>query len=128
MTVRVAINGFGRIGRSFLRASLGSGADLQIVAVNDLAEPGMLAHMLRYDTVLGPFGEPVTFGPGRLTVGEQEIRTFNAPDPAVLPWQELEIDVVVESTGMFTAGGKARAHLDAGARKVVISVRPRART
>src|SRR3954452_9540514 len=102
MTTRVAINGFGRIGRSFLRAALRRDDDLQIVAVNDLADPATLAHLLRYDTALGPLNVPVDLLDDTIVVGDRKIRAFAERSPANLPWSDLGIDVVVESTGVFT--------------------------
>ena len=121
MTTRIAVNGFGRIGRSVLRASLLREDDLEIVAVNDLADPATLAHLLRYDTVLGRLPERVEVTDDGLLVGGHKIKAFAERDPADLPWAELGIDVVIESTGAFTKAAAARKHLDAGARKVVIS-------
>jgi len=119
--VRVAINGFGRIGRSFLRASVRRAAAFQVVAVNDLAAPEVLAHLLTYDTAYGTFDVPVAADDGDLVVGGRRIAVLASPDPAALPWRDLAIDVVVESTGRFTDATRARAHLDAGARRVLIS-------
>jgi glyceraldehyde 3-phosphate dehydrogenase len=121
MSTRVAINGFGRIGRSFLRATLRRDDDLEIVAVNDLTDPATLAHLLRYDTVLGPLDEPVDVLDDAIVVGGQKIRVLAERDPAALPWRDLDVEVVIESTGVFTKAERAKAHLDAGARKVVIS-------
>lgn len=121
MPPRVAINGFGRIGRSFLRAALLRDAQVEIVAVNDLADPATLAHLLRYDTVLGRLAESVEVTGDGLVVGGRVIKAYAERDPATLPWGELGVDVVVESTGVFTNASAARKHLDAGARKVVIS-------
>jgi glyceraldehyde 3-phosphate dehydrogenase len=121
MTTRIAINGFGRIGRSVLRASLLREDDLEIVAVNDLAEPATLAHLLRYDTVLGRLPERVEVTDDGMLVGGHKIKAFAERDPADLPWAELGVDVVIESTGAFTKAAAARRHLDAGARKVVVS-------
>jgi glyceraldehyde 3-phosphate dehydrogenase len=121
MTTRIAINGFGRIGRSILRGSLLRDDDLEIVAVNDLAEPATLAHLLRYDTVLGRLPERVEVTDDGLLVGGHKIKAFAERDPADLPWAELGVDVVIESTGAFTKASAARKHLDAGARKVVVS-------
>jgi glyceraldehyde 3-phosphate dehydrogenase len=119
--MRVAINGFGRIGRSFLRAGLQRNPSYEIVAVNDLASPETLAHLLTYDSAYGILDVPVVARESSLTIGDHEVRVLSSRDPAALPWRELEVDVVVESTGMFTDAVKARAHLDAGARKVLIS-------
>ena len=119
--MRVAINGFGRIGRSFLRASLQRAAPYEVVAVNDLAAPETLAHLLTYDSAYGILDVPVAAEEGALLVGGRRIAVFSRRDPGELPWRELAVDVVVESTGAFTAAARARAHLDAGARKVLIS-------
>ena len=119
--MRVAINGFGRIGRSFLRASLRRGAPFEVVAVNDLTDPATLAHLLTYDTAFGVLDVPVTAGERSLVVGGREIRVLSSRDPGALPWRDLAVDVVVESTGAFTDAARARAHLDAGARKVLVS-------
>jgi glyceraldehyde 3-phosphate dehydrogenase len=118
---RVAINGFGRIGRNFFRAYLERSPDYEVVAVNDLGDPKTMAHLLRFDSLLGPLDEEVRADSETITVGERRVRALSIPDPAALPWQELEIDVVVESTGRFAQRDKAQAHLDAGARTVVIS-------
>ncbi|RJK94854.1 type I glyceraldehyde-3-phosphate dehydrogenase [Vallicoccus soli] len=119
--MRVAINGFGRIGRSFLRASLRRDAPFEVVAVNDLAPPATLAHLLTYDTAAGVLDVPVAVADGALAVGGRELRVLSTRDPGALPWRELAVDVVVESTGAFTDASRARAHLDAGARKVLVS-------
>ena len=122
MTIRVGINGFGRIGRNFWRAvHAAQGSDIEIVAANDLTSPATNAHLLKYDTVLGTLDVDVTADDDVIRVGDQEIRIFAERDPAALPWGELGIDVVIESTGRFTTGEAARAHLTAGARKVIIS-------
>ncbi|BCJ58038.1 type I glyceraldehyde-3-phosphate dehydrogenase [Micromonospora endophytica] len=121
MTTTVAINGFGRIGRSFFRAVLARKADLRIVAVNDLTDAATLAHLLRYDSILGRLDEEVKVAGNELTVAGHTIRVLAERDPANLPWKALDVDVVVESTGVFTDATKARAHLAAGARKVLIS-------
>jgi glyceraldehyde 3-phosphate dehydrogenase len=118
---RVAINGFGRIGRSFFRASLERAADFEIVAINDLGAPGTMAHLLAHDSVLGPFAEPVRNEGQSLVVGDHEVRALSIPDPADLPWAELEVDIVIESTGRFETREQAGKHLRAGAAKVVIS-------
>ena len=118
---RVAINGFGRIGRNFLRASLERHPDYEIVAVNDLGDAKTMAHLLRFDSVLGSLPEEVRADSDTISVGGRRLRAFSIPEPAALPWRELEIDVVVESTGRFEERDKAQAHLDAGARTVVIS-------
>jgi glyceraldehyde 3-phosphate dehydrogenase len=121
VTTTVAINGFGRIGRSFLRAVLARRADLRVVAVNDLADTATLAHLLRYDSILGRLNEEVKVSGDELSVGSHAIRVFAERDPAALPWAKLNVDVVIESTGAFTDATSARAHLAAGARKVLIS-------
>ena len=121
MSVRVGINGFGRIGRNFFRAARKREADLEIVAVNDLGDAKTMAHLLKYDSVLGPLDEEVEAVDGAIRAGDVELRLLNEKDPAVLPWQDLDVQVVVESTGIFTDREGARKHLDAGAEKVVIS-------
>ena len=121
MTTRVGINGFGRIGRNFFRAFLEQGADLEIVAVNDLTDNKTLAHLLKYDSILGRFGGEVSFDDDGIIVNGKHIKVLAERNPADLPWGELGVEVVVESTGFFTDGEKAKAHLDAGAKKVVIS-------
>jgi glyceraldehyde 3-phosphate dehydrogenase len=121
MTVRVGINGFGRIGRNFYRAVLASGADIEVVAFNDLVDNSVQAHLLKYDTILGRLGLPVTVVEGGIQVGEKLIRSYAEKDPAVLPWGEIGADVIIESTGFFTDGLKAKAHLDGGAKKVIVS-------
>jgi glyceraldehyde 3-phosphate dehydrogenase len=118
---RVAINGFGRIGRNFLRAYLERRPDYEIVAVNDVGKPKTMAHLLEFDSVLGRLPDGVEVGPETITVGELELRAFSIPDPANLPWRELGVDVVVEATGRFEKRDSAKAHLDAGARTVLIS-------
>jgi glyceraldehyde 3-phosphate dehydrogenase len=121
MTVRVGINGFGRIGRNFFRAVRASGADIEIVGVNDLTDNAALAHLLKYDTILGRLDADVTSDESSIKVGDQTIAAFAERDPANLKWGDLGVDVVVESTGFFTDATKARAHVDAGAKKVIIS-------
>ena len=121
MTIRVGINGFGRIGRNFTRALLLSGKDIEIVAVNDLTDNKTLAHLLKYDSILGRLAENVSYDEGSITVGDKKIVALSERDPANLPWGELGVDIVVESTGFFTDATKAKAHLDAGAKKVIIS-------
>ncbi|HEY3542346.1 MAG TPA: type I glyceraldehyde-3-phosphate dehydrogenase [Gaiellaceae bacterium] len=118
---RVAINGFGRIGRNFFRASLERVAGFEVVAINDLGDPRTMAHLLAHDSVLGPLGERVESTGESLVVGDRELRALSIADPAALPWAELDVDVVVESTGRFEKREHAQAHLDAGADKVVIS-------
>ena len=121
MTIRVGINGFGRIGRNFFRAVLASGADIEVVAVNDLTDNKTLAHLLKYDTTLGRFGKSVDFDDDNIIVDGKKIRALAERNPADLPWGELGADIVIESTGFFTDATKAKAHIDAGAKKVIIS-------
>ena len=121
MSVRVGINGFGRIGRNFFRAARKLGADVDFVAVNDIGDAKTMAHLLKYDSVLGPLDEDVEPVEGGIRVGDDELRLLTERDPAALPWGELGVDVAVESTGLFTKREQAQAHLDAGAEKVVIS-------
>jgi glyceraldehyde 3-phosphate dehydrogenase len=119
--IRVGINGFGRIGRNFLRAQLQQGGDFEIVAANDLGDAKTMAHLLKHDSVLGTLELPVESGDGAIRVGENEIKLLSERDPADLPWGDLGIDVAIESTGLFTDRASAEKHLQAGARKVVIS-------
>ena len=121
MTVRVGINGFGRIGRNFFRAVRASGLDIEVVAVNDLTDNAKLAHLLKYDSILGRLDAEVTSDAASIRVGDQVIRTFASRDPGTLAWGEAGVDVVVESTGFFSDATKAAAHLSGGAKKVVIS-------
>ena len=121
MTVRVGINGFGRIGRNFFRAILASGADVEVVAFNDLGDDATQAHLLKYDSILGRLDRPVELVEGGIQVGDTLIKSFAERDPAALPWGEVGADVVIESTGFFTDGTKAKAHLAGGAKKVIIS-------
>jgi glyceraldehyde 3-phosphate dehydrogenase len=125
VTIRVGINGFGRIGRNFWRAvhagAGGHGQQIEIVAANDLTDPATNAHLLKYDTVLGKLAVDVSADGDVIRAGEAEIRVLAERDPAALPWGDLGVDVVVESSGRFTSGDAARAHLTAGARKVIIS-------
>ena len=122
MAVKVAINGFGRIGRNVLRSAKQSGRDdLDFVAVNDLTDAGTLAHLLRYDSVHRAYPGTVEVSDAGLVVDGDEIRVFSERDPAQLPWDELGVDVVVESTGIFRDRAGAAKHLEAGARKVIIS-------
>ena len=120
MTIRVAINGFGRIGRSFLRASLAN-PNIEVVAVNDLTPPETNAHLLKYDSTQGRLGLDVSVTDGGMTVGDRFIRVLAEREPSLLPWRELNVDVVIESTGRFTSRESAAVHLTAGARKVIIS-------
>jgi len=121
MTVRIAINGFGRIGRNLLRAVVQHGLDVEIVAVNDLTDPRTLGHLLKYDSVHGRFPGEVRVEGTALVVDGRSIQVLSERDPSDLPWAELGVEVVVESTGFFTDRDKAAKHLEAGARKVVIS-------
>jgi glyceraldehyde 3-phosphate dehydrogenase len=121
VTVRVGINGFGRIGRNFFRAVRASGADIEIVGVNDLTDPKALANLLKFDSILGRLDADVIATDSGLRVGDQEIAVSAERDPSALKWSDLGADIVVESTGFFTDATKARAHVDAGAKKVIIS-------
>src|SRR5690349_11658175 len=125
MTVRVGINGFGRIGRNFFRAvralNESGGADIEIVGVNDLTDNASLAHLLKFDSILGRLDADVSSTDTAIVVGDQQITAFAERDPSALKWGEIGADVVVESTGFFTDATKARAHVDAGAKKVIIS-------
>ncbi|TMK78217.1 MAG: type I glyceraldehyde-3-phosphate dehydrogenase [Actinobacteria bacterium] len=121
MTVKVGINGFGRIGRNFLRAARKAGADVEVVAVNDITDPKTLAHLLKYDSVLGRFDGDVGVDGDGLRVDGESLRVLSERDPANLPWKELGAEVVIESTGLFTDREKAQKHLEAGAQKVIIS-------
>ncbi|MCA1712313.1 MAG: type I glyceraldehyde-3-phosphate dehydrogenase [Actinobacteria bacterium] len=121
MTVRVGINGFGRIGRNFFRAVAASGADIEIVAANDLGDLATMAHLLKYDSILGRYPADVTVVDGGISVGDKTIKIFAERDPASLKWGDVGADVVVESTGFFTDASKAKAHLAGGAKKVIIS-------
>jgi glyceraldehyde 3-phosphate dehydrogenase (phosphorylating) len=126
VTIRVGINGFGRIGRNFWRAvhaaqASGQGRDIEIVAANDLGNIDTFAHLLKYDTVLGTLDVDVSVGDGVIEAGGTKLTWLAERDPAALPWRDLGVDVVIESTGRFTSGDDARKHLGAGARKVIIS-------
>jgi glyceraldehyde 3-phosphate dehydrogenase len=121
MTVRVGINGFGRIGRNFFRAAIQRGADLEVVAVNDITDARTLAHLLKYDSVLGVLDADIKATDDGIAVNGRAFRVLAERDPAALPWGDLGVDVVLESTGLFTDRAKAELHLGAGARKVVIS-------
>ncbi len=121
MTVRVAINGFGRIGRTFFRAAQTEGVGFEIVAINDLTDVETLAHLLKYDSIMGRFGAEVEVKEGALVVDGKEIKILAERDPQNLPWKDLGVDVVLESTGFFTDGTKAKAHIEAGAKKVILS-------
>ena len=129
MTIRVGINGFGRIGRNFWRAvHAAQDSPIEIVAANDLTSPATNAHLLKYDTVLGTLDLDVEADGDAIRTGDHEIRVLAQRDPSALPWGDLGVDVVVESTGRFTKADDARAHLAAGARKVIISAPAKART
>jgi glyceraldehyde 3-phosphate dehydrogenase len=121
VTVRVGINGFGRIGRNFFRAVLATGADIEVVGANDLTDNKSLAHLLKYDSILGRLAEDVSYDDENIIVGSRKIRALEERDPSALPWKELGADVVIESTGLFTDATKAKAHIDGGAQKVIIS-------
>src|SRR4051794_18260735 len=112
---RVGINGFGRIGRNFFRAHLKRAGDFEVVAINDLGDANTMAHLLKYDSVLGPLGEDVEVADGVIKAGQSELKVLSERDPAALPWGELEIDLVIESTGFFTKREGAQKHLEAGA-------------
>src|SRR4029453_16231170 len=124
MAIRVGINGFGRIGRNFFRAQHALGSDLGIVALNDLGDAKTMAHLLRYDSNLGPFEGQVELADGVLRAAGEEIRMLSERDPAALPWGDLGVDVGLEATGFFTDREGAQKHLDAGAKKVGISPPP----
>ena len=121
MTVRVGINGFGRIGRNFFRAAKAQGADIDFVAVNDLGSLETMAHLLQYDSVMGRFPEKVGVGSDGITIGDDTLKVLAERNPGDLPWGDLGVDVVIESTGFFTDRDKAAAHLDAGAPLVIVS-------
>ncbi|MCL1838907.1 MAG: type I glyceraldehyde-3-phosphate dehydrogenase [Propionibacteriaceae bacterium] len=121
MTVKVGINGFGRIGRNYFRALLAAGADIDVVAVNDLTDNKTLAHLVKYDSILGRFNGTVEYNDDALIINGKEIKAFAERDPANLPWGDLGVQIVIESTGFFTDAEKAKAHITAGAQKVIIS-------
>jgi len=121
MAVKVGINGFGRIGRNVFRAAHAAGADLEFVAVNDLVDTATMAHLLKYDSILGRFPGEVSVSGDSLTIDGRELKVLSERDPAALPWSKLGVDVVIESTGFFTARDDAAKHLAAGAKKVIIS-------
>jgi glyceraldehyde 3-phosphate dehydrogenase len=121
MAVKVGINGFGRIGRNVFRAAHAAGADLEFVAVNDLTDTGTLANLLKYDSILGRFPGEVVAGEGSISIDGKELKVLSERDPAALPWGDLGVDVVIESTGFFTARDDAAKHLEGGAKKVIIS-------
>src|SRR5438874_11568404 len=118
---RVGINGFGRIGRNFFRAHLERGGDFDVVAINDLGDAKTMGHLLKYDSVLGQLGEDVDVGDGTIKAGKTELKVLSERDPATLPWRDLDVELVIESTGFFTDRDGAQKHIDAGAKKVVIS-------
>ena len=118
---RVGINGFGRIGRNFFRAHLERGGDFEVVAINDLGDAKTMGHLLKYDSVLGQLDEDVDVGDGLIKAGKAELQVLSERDPAGLPWRDLEVELVIESTGLFAARDGAQKHVDAGAKKVVIS-------
>jgi len=118
---RIGINGFGRIGRNYLRAALAQNSGLEIVAVNDLSDPAGLAHLLKYDSVTGRLGAAVSVEGDSIIVNGKAIKVLAERDPAALPWGELGVDIVIESTGIFTDAEKAKKHIEAGAKKVIIS-------
>jgi glyceraldehyde 3-phosphate dehydrogenase len=121
VTVRVGINGFGRIGRNFYRAARAAGADIEIVGVNDLTDNKTLAHLLKYDSILGRLDGDVAYSGDEISVDGKAFKALEVRDPAALPWKELGADVVIESTGIFTDATKAKAHIEGGAKKVIIS-------
>jgi len=121
VTIKVGINGFGRIGRNFYRALLTSGADIQVVGVNDLTDTKTLAHLLKYDSILGRLGKDVVAGDGEIIIDGVSLPVFAERDPANLPWAKVGADIVIESTGFFTDAESAGKHLAAGAKKVIIS-------
>jgi glyceraldehyde 3-phosphate dehydrogenase len=121
VTIKVGINGFGRIGRNFFRAVVASGADIEIVGINDLTDNATLAHLLKYDSILGRIDGEVSYTETSITVGKRTFAASAERDPANLDWAKLGADIVIESTGFFTDATKAKAHIDAGAKKVIIS-------
>jgi glyceraldehyde 3-phosphate dehydrogenase len=121
VTVKVGINGFGRIGRNFYRAVLTSGADIEIVGINDLTDTKTLAHLLKYDSILGRLGKDVVAGDGEIVIDGKAVPVFAERDPAALPWAKVGADIVIESTGFFTKADDAKKHVTAGAKKVIIS-------
>lgn len=121
MSVKIGINGFGRIGRNYFRAALATGSELEIVAVNDLTDPKTLAHLLKYDTITGRLNATVELDGDHIVVNGKPIKVLAERDPANLPWAELGVDIVIESTGFFTKAELARKHIAAGAKKVLVS-------
>jgi glyceraldehyde 3-phosphate dehydrogenase len=123
--IRVAINGFGRIGRSVFRIIAGLDKDIEVVAVNDLSDDDILAYLLQYDSVMGRFDQPVSVADGVMKAGDHEVRMLMERDPAKLPWAELGVDVVVEATGVFRDRDSLQKHIDAGAKRVILTVPPK---
>jgi glyceraldehyde 3-phosphate dehydrogenase len=121
VATRIGINGFGRIGRNFFRALTTKGSDLEVVAVNDITDPATIAHLLKYDTVFGRLGKEVKSSDDGFSVEGHEVKVLSERDPGSLPWKDLGVEIVVESTGLFTKRDDASKHLDAGAKKVIIS-------
>jgi glyceraldehyde 3-phosphate dehydrogenase len=121
VTIKVGINGFGRIGRNFFRAAMASNAEFEIVGINDLTDVKTNVHLLKYDSILGRLDQPISFTDDSITVGGKTFAVIAERDPAALPWAKLGADIVIESTGFFTKGADARKHLAAGAKKVIIS-------
>jgi glyceraldehyde 3-phosphate dehydrogenase len=121
LSVKIGINGFGRIGRNYFRAALAKGSELDLVAVNDLTDPKTLAHLLKYDSIAGVLGAEISVDGDSIVVNGHHIKVLAERDPGKLPWADLGVEIVVESTGFFTDGNKAKAHIDAGAKKVIIS-------
>jgi glyceraldehyde 3-phosphate dehydrogenase len=121
VATRIGINGFGRIGRNYYRAMAAQGADLELVAVNDLGDAATMAHLLKYDSVLGPLGKEVKVTDGGFSIEGTDIKLLSEKDPGALPWGDLGVEIVIESTGFFTKASDARKHIDAGAKKVIIS-------
>ena len=121
MSIRVGINGFGRIGRNIFRAASQLNPDVEVVAVNDLGDAATFAHLLKHDTALGTFGPAVQARGDEIAVDGRSVKFLSVRDPGDLPWRDLGVDIVIESTGLFTDATKARAHIEAGAKKVIIS-------
>ena len=121
MTTRIGINGFGRIGRNFYRAMSAKGSDLELVALNDLGDAETMAHLLKYDSVHGRLGKEVKLSDGGFTIDGADVKLLSERDPGNLPWGDLGVDVVIESTGFFTKKADAEKHLAGGAKKVIIS-------
>ncbi|UUU25112.1 type I glyceraldehyde-3-phosphate dehydrogenase [Streptomyces sp. DSM 40750] len=121
MTVRIGVNGFGRIGRNVFRAAAARDSELEIVAVNDLGDVATMAHLLAYDSILGRFPAEIAAEPGAIRVGDRTVKVLAERDPGALPWGDLGVDVVIESTGVFTDAARARAHVEGGAKKVIIA-------